>query len=71
MKPKKDFRASGANLIEKKELPEEAMRTAIACRNHFNATMIAVDMLYSNKYKKFLIIESQFSLALKLQNNLR
>ena len=71
LKPKKDFRASGANLIEKKELPEEAMRTAIACRNHFNATMIAVDMLYSNKYKKFLIIESSIFFGIETAEQLK
>jgi len=71
LKPKKDFRASGANLIEKKELPEEAMRTAIACRNHFNATMIAVDMLYSNKYNKFLIIESSIFFGIETAEQLK
>ena len=71
MRPRKDFRASGANIIEKKELPEEAMRTAISCRDHLNATMIAVDMIYSNKYNKFMIIESSIFFGIETAEQLK
>lgn len=53
-----DFRASGAGIIEKKELPEKAMRLAIRTKELFKATSLAVDMLYSEGEQIFYIIET-------------
>lgn len=53
-----DFKASGAGIIEKKELPEEAMRLALKTKELFKTISLAVDMLYSEKEKQYLIIET-------------
>jgi glutathione synthase/RimK-type ligase-like ATP-grasp enzyme len=58
MKPDRDFRASGAGLVVKKALPEEAMRIAIECRDKMRAIMIAVDMIKSKTSGGFMIIEA-------------
>ena len=53
-----DFRASGAGIIEKKALPEEAMRIAVQTKNLIGSTSLAVDMLYSETDRKYYIIET-------------
>ncbi len=53
-----DFRASGAGFVEKKELPEEAMKIAINANKLLKSTSLAVDMLYSDKEQKYYIIET-------------
>ena len=53
-----DFKASGAGIVEKKALPEEAMRLALKTKELFKSTSLAVDMLYSEKEQQFLIIET-------------
>jgi len=55
---KGDFRASGAGNVKKGVLPEDAMRLALRTKEAFNAVSLAVDMLYSEKEKKYLIIET-------------
>ncbi len=73
MKPDDDFRASGAGLFVKKELPEEAMLLAKEVNEKFNSDMIAVDMIKSEKTNKFFVIETsifiQVDTAQQLQIN--
>lgn len=61
MCPGNDFRASGAGLIVRAELPEDAMRIAIETTHKLDIPMLAVDMVYSTRTGKHLVIEaSQF-----------
>lgn len=60
MKPSRDFRASGAGVVVKKELPESAMRLALKCKAKMNALQIAVDMITDSKNDNFMIIEASF-----------
>jgi glutathione synthase/RimK-type ligase-like ATP-grasp enzyme len=53
-----DFRASGAGNVEKKALPEEAMKIAIKVKEEFKSTSLAVDMIYSEEEQKYYIIET-------------
>lgn len=53
-----DFRASGAGNVEKKALPEDAMKIAVKVKELFRTTSLAVDMLFSEEEKKFYIIET-------------
>jgi len=55
---KGDFRASGAGNIEKKAIPEDALRLAIDVRNKLNSRQMGVDLLYSEKTKQYYIIET-------------
>lgn len=55
---KGDFRASGAGNYEKKEIPVEALELAFKVYKIFDSTFLATDFVYSEKLKKFLIIES-------------
>jgi len=57
MKPRNDFKASGAGIYVKKELPEEAMRIAVLTKQKMNTRMLAVDMIKSESKNKFEIIE--------------
>ncbi len=58
MRPERDFRASGAGLYDKRELPEEAIRIALRTRDALKADMIAVDMIRSEKDGNYLVIEA-------------
>ena len=53
-----DFRASGAGNYEKKEIPGEALELAYQVKEIFGSNFLATDFVYSEKRKKFLIIES-------------
>jgi len=55
---KGDYRASGAGNYEKKALPEDALKLAIEIRNKLKSRQMGVDLLYSNKDKKYYIIET-------------
>lgn len=55
---KGDFRASGAGNYEKKEIPNEALELAYQVKEKFGSSFLATDFVYSEKLKKFLIIES-------------
>lgn len=55
---KGDFRASGAGNVKKGALPEDAMRLALRTKEAFKSVSLAVDMLYSEKEKKYMIIET-------------
>lgn len=57
--PKKgDFRASGAGIYEKKEIPEEALDLAYRVKEAFHSRCLATDLLYSEKRHRYYIIES-------------
>ena len=58
LKPKNDFRASGAGIYLKKELPIDAIKIALKAKSLFNARMIAVDMINSKKTNQHYIIEA-------------
>lgn len=49
--------ASGSGRIEKKGLPAEAMMLALRVKECLGAAQLAVDFLYSEKQRKYLIIE--------------
>lgn len=53
-----DFRASGAGNYAKKEIPAEALDLAFQVKELYGATCLATDLLYSEKEKKYYIIES-------------
>lgn len=55
---KGDFRASGAGNFEKKAIPFEAIELAVAVRNKLQSRQIGVDLLYSERYGKYFIIET-------------
>ena len=60
MTPKNDFRASGAGIYkyEVPELPAEAMKIALRTKQAFESTVLAVDMIKSEKSDQYLIIET-------------
>ncbi|MDY0285426.1 MAG: hypothetical protein WCU90_00925 [Kiritimatiellia bacterium] len=63
--PKKgDFKASGAGIVEKKEITTEALELAYKTKISFNANFLATDMLYDENNKKFLIIESSIFIGI-------
>lgn len=63
--PKKgDFKASGAGIVEKKEIPAEALELAYQTKKAFNANFLATDMLYDEIKKKFFIIESSIFIGI-------
>lgn len=62
MKPKSDFRASGAGLIVYDEIPLEAVLLAKKVKEKMPSTVIAVDVLKSNKENKFYIIETSIAI---------
>lgn len=53
-----DFRASGSGICVKKELPEEAIRLAVDTVKRLGSRLMSVDMLYSPKQGRYLIIET-------------
>lgn len=59
-----DFRASGSGIVEKKSLPVEAMKIAIETRNSLKSNALAVDMLFSEKEKKYYIIETSIFIGI-------
>ncbi|WP_180186102.1 RimK family alpha-L-glutamate ligase [Acinetobacter sp. YH01008] len=61
---KGDFRASGAGNYEKKEIPNEALELAYKVREKFGSTMLATDFVYSEKKKKYFIIESSIFIGI-------
>lgn len=52
-----DFRASGSKLVEKKEIPGEALTLASSIYDELNCVCLAIDMLYSTERNIFEIIE--------------
>lgn len=55
---KGDFRASGSGNIEKTSIPYQALRLAINIKNKLNSRLLGIDLLYSEKYNSYLIIET-------------
>jgi len=55
---KGDFRASGAGNFEKKSIPDDALKLAVEIRDKLQSRQIGVDLLYSEKYDKYFIIET-------------
>ncbi|GJQ07339.1 ATP-grasp domain-containing protein [Capnocytophaga cynodegmi] len=55
---KNDFRASGAGIYEKKEIPKEAIKIAIDIKNKLNSRLMGVDLLFCNKSNQYKIIET-------------
>ncbi|GIJ93920.1 ATP-grasp domain-containing protein [Capnocytophaga stomatis] len=57
--PKKnDFKASGAGIYEKKEIPKEALKVAINIKEKLNSRLMGVDLLFCNRSKQYKIIET-------------
>ncbi len=50
-----DFRASGMNLVEKRELPETALRIAYQVNKVVNSPMLVVDMVHGLDDKYYII----------------
>lgn len=61
---KGDFRASGSGILEKKAIPIEALQIAYKVKEAFNTTILATDMLFNEKEKKYFIIESSISIGI-------
>lgn len=55
---KGDFRASGAGNFEKKSIPLDALKLAIEIRDKLQSRQLGVDLLYSEKYSQYFIIET-------------
>lgn len=53
-----DFRASGAGNFEKKAIPVDALKLAVEIRDKLQCRQIGVDLLYSEKANKYMIIET-------------
>jgi hypothetical protein len=53
--PKGDFRASGMHLVEKRELPEEAIKIALNANPFIRSPMLVVDMLHGLDGKYHII----------------
>lgn len=56
--PSNDFRASGAGRVEKKELPQEAIKISLDVLGRLGFLNLAVDFLQSSADGKFHIIEA-------------
>lgn len=59
-----DFRASGAGLLDRKLFPEDALESALALKEKWDTTILAVDFVYSKKSQKHEIIEASISFGL-------
>ena len=55
---KGDFKASGSGIFEKKAIPIDALKLAIEIRSKLQSRQIGVDLLYSEKYSQYFIIET-------------
>jgi len=60
MRPKNDFRASGAGLYMRKEIPKEALQLAKEVKDKLDVTILAVDMIKSKKQGEYKVIEASF-----------
>lgn len=70
MTPEKDFRASGAGIIEKMAIPDEALDIARRVKESFKANTIAVDMIYCDNESKFKIIETSIFVQIRTARQL-
>jgi glutathione synthase/RimK-type ligase-like ATP-grasp enzyme len=69
--PKGDFRASGMDLIIKKELPKEPIKTALDITKRLNFTNLSVDFLQSSKNGEFYIIEASNYIKIETDEQLK
>ncbi|MDD3873050.1 MAG: hypothetical protein PHE01_02280 [Methanosarcina sp.] len=60
----KDFRASGAGLLDRRLFPEDAIKTAIELKNKWDTTILAVDFVDTKNSTEHKIIESSISFGL-------
>jgi glutathione synthase/RimK-type ligase-like ATP-grasp enzyme len=58
-----DFRASGMSLVEMRELPEAAMRTALQVNESIKSPMLAVDMVHALNGSYYVIEYSPICLS--------
>lgn len=65
MTPRTDFRASGAGLVVKEDLPLEAVKLAMKVREIMPGTMLAVDFLKSESENKFYINETSINILIE------
>lgn len=70
MTPSNDFRASGAGLVVKEELPLEAVKLAMKVREVMPGTMLAVDFLKSESENKFYINETSINIDIETPDQL-
>jgi glutathione synthase/RimK-type ligase-like ATP-grasp enzyme len=71
MTPNDDFRASGAGLVVKEDLPVEAVMLAMKVKEVMPSTILAVDLLKSEKEGKFYIIEASINIDVETPEQLK
>lgn len=59
-----DFRASGVGILDRALFPEDAMQTAIALKEKWETTILAVDFVDTNHSRDHKIIETSISFGL-------
>lgn len=59
-----DFRASGSGRYEKKAIPKEALEIARKTKMLYKANMLATDLLYSERERKYYIIETSIFIGI-------
>jgi glutathione synthase/RimK-type ligase-like ATP-grasp enzyme len=70
--PENDFRASGAGIYSKKEIPKEALLLAKRVRDAFPKThMLAVDMLQDKRDDLFKVIETSIFISVETSEQLK
>ncbi len=60
----KDFRASGSGLLDRALFPEDAIKAAIALKDKWDTTILAVDFVDTNNSREHKIIETSISFGL-------
>jgi len=60
----RDFRASGVGILDRALFPEDAMKTALALKEKWDATILAVDFVDTNNSRDHKIIEASISFGL-------
>jgi glutathione synthase/RimK-type ligase-like ATP-grasp enzyme len=70
MRPQNDFRASGAGLVVKDELPLEAVLIALKVKENVISTMLAVDFLKSKKLETYFLNEISISIDISTPEQL-
>ncbi|MDD2228309.1 MAG: hypothetical protein PHY48_02730 [Candidatus Cloacimonetes bacterium] len=60
----KDFRASGAGLLDRALFPQDAIESAIALKDKWDSTILAVDFVDSKNSHEHKIIEASISFGL-------
>ncbi len=68
--PKGDFRASGMGAVEKRDLPEEAIRVAWNAHRHIRSPQLVVDMVHGSD-GRYAIIELSLFFQVQLPEQLK